>query len=66
MSALESEPHDPVILMTGMPDDGLRRRAAEAGAVGILVKPFRLETLVAAVKAAVATGEGQAQGAGGE
>ncbi len=58
--------HIPVILMTGMQDEALHRRVMEVGAVGCLMKPFRLETLVAAVKAARATTEDQAQASDGD
>ncbi len=58
--------HIPVILMTGMQNDALRRHVMEAGAAGCLMKPFRLETLVAAVKAALPTTEDQAQTSDGD
>ena len=37
----------PTILITGRCDGGLKRRAAAAGVVGVLEKPFPDETLLA-------------------
>jgi FixJ family two-component response regulator len=46
----------PVILMTAFPDEMLRRRALDAGALGFLSKPFREESLVACLAAALKHG----------
>ena len=36
----------PVLLMSALPEEELRERAAEAGAAGFLAKPFRKERLL--------------------
>jgi len=41
----ESHPATPVILMTGIEEDDLGRRAREAGAYAYLVKPIQLSVL---------------------
>ena len=37
----------PVIVMTAFPDDSVRDRAVQQGALGFLTKPFSLEALTA-------------------
>jgi len=44
----------PIILVTGSPDDTIRARVLEAGAVDYLTKPFNQQTLVAALTRALA------------
>jgi AmiR/NasT family two-component response regulator len=39
------KPETPVILMTGIEEDDLGRRAREAGAYAYLIKPIRLSVL---------------------
>lgn len=41
----EMRPHTPVILMTGIEEDDLGRRAREAGAYAYLIKPIQLSVL---------------------
>lgn len=41
----QMKPETPVILMTGIEEDDLGRRAREAGAYAYLVKPIRLSVL---------------------
>ena len=38
--------HTPVIVITAFPNDKLRARALDAGAVGFLTKPFDEESLI--------------------
>jgi len=45
--------HIPVVVLTGHGDEGVRRRCLEAGAAAFLVKPFRAETLLNAIQAAL-------------
>ena len=40
----------PVLLLTTESDDELRRQAKEAGAIGWIVKPFKQDQLLAAVR----------------
>jgi FixJ family two-component response regulator len=44
----------PVIVVTAFPEEGLRRRALGAGAVGFLTKPLTEESLVACLDKALA------------
>jgi FixJ family two-component response regulator len=46
----------PVILITAFPNESLRRRALDAGALGFLSKPFRTESLVACLEVALKQG----------
>jgi DNA-binding response OmpR family regulator len=53
---LRTDPLDvPLVLMTGFPDDDVRKQARSLGAV-LLAKPFPLDRLVATVRAALARG----------
>ena len=45
----------PVIFVTAFPEDRLRERALDAGAVGFLTKPFSKESLVACLDKALAS-----------
>ena len=45
--------HTPVILITAFPDDATRKRALDGGALGFLSKPFKEESLVACLQAAL-------------
>lgn len=40
----------PVLLMSALPEEALRERAAEAGAAGFLAKPFKKERLLEIVR----------------
>jgi FixJ family two-component response regulator len=46
----------PVVFMTGCCDEQTRAKALKAGAVGVLVKPFTEEELLAAVNGAASLG----------
>jgi len=46
MRDLEELRDVPVLLMSALPEEDLRERAAEAGATGFLAKPFRKERLL--------------------
>ncbi len=43
----------PVVFLTGWTDDRINRLASAAGAVACITKPFRLQTLVAAIEGAL-------------
>jgi FixJ family two-component response regulator len=43
----------PIVFITAQPDDGLRRRLMETGAVDVLFKPFTESALLRAVTAAM-------------
>ena len=45
--------HIPVVVLTAHGDEGTRQQCLEAGAAAFLVKPFRAETLLNAIQAAV-------------
>jgi FixJ family two-component response regulator len=45
----------PIIFVTAFPDDRLRARAMESGALGFLSKPFECQTLVKLIEKALAT-----------
>ena len=45
--------HIPVVILTAHGDEGTRQRCLEAGAAAFLTKPFRAETLLGAIEAAV-------------
>jgi FixJ family two-component response regulator len=49
----------PVIFITGSDDVALDRAAQDAGAVGLLRKPFSSEELLAAVESAIASRSGE-------
>jgi CheY-like chemotaxis protein len=51
----------PVIFLTAVQDDALNRLAYGAGGVACLTKPFRLEALVAVIKATIMSAELQAK-----
>ena len=56
-SALTAQGNDtPIIFMTAWPDEGIRRRALEAGAVGYLTKPFDEDRLSRCLEMALQTG----------
>ncbi len=46
----------PIIFVTGFPEDGLRRRVLDAGAVGFFSKPFDEERLTDCLKTALGIG----------
>jgi FixJ family two-component response regulator len=48
--------HMPIILVTGFPEERMRNRAMEAGALGFLSKPFESQTLIKLIEKAIATG----------
>jgi FixJ family two-component response regulator len=43
----------PIIFITAFPEDSLRKRVLDAGAVGFLSKPFEEEHLISCLKAAL-------------
>jgi FixJ family two-component response regulator len=45
--------HIPVVVLTAQGNEGTRQRCLEAGAAALLVKPFRAETLLNAIQAAI-------------
>jgi FixJ family two-component response regulator len=49
----------PMIFMTAFPDESVRRRAMDAGAVGFLHKPFHGETLIECIQDALSRGKGK-------
>jgi signal transduction histidine kinase len=49
---LEVDPYLPVVLVTAFADDGRAQRALKRGARGLVHKPFDVETLMRAIKAA--------------
>ena len=51
----------PFILITGFPDESLRTRALEAGAICCLGKPFRPEDLMQCLQWALAAGDDVAE-----
>lgn len=54
--------HLPVILMSGNVDDEIRAQAQEAGADGVLKKPFKSEELIPMVEHVLAMYKAQAEG----
>jgi FixJ family two-component response regulator len=50
----------PIILITAFPDEGIRTRALQAGAVGFLSKPFEGSALIQCIDDALKTQSGQA------
>jgi FixJ family two-component response regulator len=49
----------PVVLMTAHDEPGVREEAMRRGAAGYLVKPFRVDQLIAAIEEAIATDQDQ-------
>jgi FixJ family two-component response regulator len=47
--------HVPIILVTAFPEERMRNRAIEAGALGFLSKPFESQTLIKLIEKAIAT-----------
>ena len=45
----------PIIFVTAFPEDSLRRRVLDAGAVGFLSKPFDEERLISCLETALGT-----------
>ena len=45
----------PIVFITAQPDEALRRRLLEAGAVAVLFKPFTESALMEAISAALGT-----------
>ena len=50
----------PTIFMTAFPDESVRRRAMDAGAVGFLHKPFNGKALIQYIHDAISQGGGKA------
>ena len=50
----------PTIFMTAFPDESVRRRAMDAGAVGFLHKPFNGKALIQFIYDAISQGGGKA------
>jgi len=48
--------HMPIILVTAFPEERMRNRAMEAGALGFLSKPFETQMLIKLIEKAIATG----------
>ena len=48
--------HMPTILVTAFPEERMRNRAMQAGALGFLSKPFESQTLIKLIEKAIATG----------
>jgi FixJ family two-component response regulator len=46
----------PIILVTAFPEERMRTRAIEAGALGFLSKPFETQTLIDLIDKAIETG----------
>jgi len=55
-SLLAQDRHIPIIFMTAFPEERIRTRAMEAGALGFLGKPFDSSTLVGLIEKAVGSG----------
>ena len=56
----------PFIFITAFPDDGVRARAVQAGAVCFLAKPFAAPSLITCVETALEAQRGGACGSEGE
>jgi len=54
-SLLAQDRHIPIIFMTAFPEERIRTRAMEAGALGFLSKPFESQTLITLIDKAIAT-----------
>jgi FixJ family two-component response regulator len=50
----------PTIFMTAFPDESVKRRAMDAGAVGFLPKPFNAKALIQCIREAISQGGGKA------
>jgi FixJ family two-component response regulator len=50
--------HTPIIFMTAFPEERIRRRALEAGAIGFLSKPFDEERLIEHLQTALRSRNG--------
>lgn len=50
----------PTIFMTAFPDESVKRRAMDAGAVGFLPKPFNAKALIQCIRDAISQGGGKA------
>ena len=48
--------HMPIILVTAFPEERMRNRAIEAGALGFLSKPFESQMLIKLIEKAIAIG----------
>ena len=48
--------HSPIILVTAFPEERMRNRAIEAGALGFLSKPFESQMLIKLIEKAITTG----------
>jgi FixJ family two-component response regulator len=49
----------PTIFMTAFPDESVKRRAMDAGAVGFLPKPFTARALIQCIRDAISQGSGK-------
>jgi FixJ family two-component response regulator len=54
-SLLAQDRRIPIIFMTAFPEERMRTRAIEAGALGFLTKPFESETLINLIDRAIET-----------
>jgi FixJ family two-component response regulator len=54
-SLLAQDRHIPIIFMTAFPEERMRTRAMDAGALGFLSKPFESQTLIMLIDKAVET-----------
>ena len=54
-SLLAQDRHIPIIFMTAFPEERIRTRAMEAGALGFLCKPFESQTLITLIDKAIET-----------
>jgi FixJ family two-component response regulator len=54
-SLLAQDRHIPIIFMTAFPEERMRTRAMDAGALGFLSKPFESQTLITLIDKAIAT-----------
>jgi FixJ family two-component response regulator len=50
----------PTIFMTAFPDESVKRRVMDAGAVGFLPKPFNAKALIQCIRDAISQGGGKA------
>ena len=55
-SLLAQDRHIPIIFVTAFPEERLRARVMEAGALGFLSKPFESETLIKLIDKAIEAG----------
>jgi FixJ family two-component response regulator len=54
-SLLAQDRHIPIIFMTAFPEERMRTRAMDAGALGFLSKPFESQTLITLIDKAIET-----------